>query len=123
MSSFLHAPAILVVLGMAGAQAQSIDRQGPSQSPRSGTSSSDTWRGEASRSPAETEKMPRILNDTREFCEVLRQDIARIRSKRGDIPAEPAMLAREGERMCLMGHFRPGIYRLRSALMLLRPAP
>jgi hypothetical protein len=65
--------------------------------------------------------MPRSLNDTGEFCEVLRQDIARIRATRGELPEEPAMLAREGERLCKMGHFRPGIYRLRSALMMLRP--
>ena len=107
---------------MAAAQAQSTDRQGDQQSPKSGTATPEAWRSDISRGSADPEKMPRILNDTREFCDVLRLDIARIRSKRGDIPAEPAMLAREGERMCLMGHFRPGIYRLRSALMMLRPA-
>jgi hypothetical protein len=66
--------------------------------------------------------MPRILNDTREYCDVLRQDIAQIRTRMGEIPSAPAMLVREGERMCQMGHFRPGIYRLRTALMMLRPS-
>ena len=99
------------------AQAQSTDRQDPAVL----APEAPWWGGGTPRGMTEPEKMPRILNDTREYCDVLRQDIARIRGKRGEIPAEPAMLAREGERMCQMGHFRPGIYRLRSALMMLRP--
>ncbi len=75
------------------------------------------------RGPADPDAMPRILNDTREYCDVLRHDIAQIQLRMGQLPPEPAMLAQEGERMCTMGHFRPGIYRLRSALMLLRPQP
>ena len=63
---------------------------------------------------------PKIMNDTAEYCEELRGDIARIRATRGQIPPEAAMLSREGERMCKIGHIRPGIYRLRTALMILR---
>lgn len=63
---------------------------------------------------------PRILNDTRAYCEELRDEIARIRKAGGAVPAEALALAREGERMCLIGHIRPGIYRLRSALMMMR---
>jgi len=36
------------------------------------------------------------------------------------MPSDAAMLAREGERLCRIGHFRPGIFRLRTALMILR---
>ena len=68
--------------------------------------------------PEETE--PRILNDTREYCEELREDIARIRKAQAAVSAEALALAREGERLCRIGHIRPGIYRLRSALMMMR---
>lgn len=64
--------------------------------------------------------VPRILNDTRAYCEELRADIARIRLLRQDIPDDAEMLTREGERLCRIGHIRPGVYRLRTALMILR---
>lgn len=67
--------------------------------------------------------MPRILNETPQFCARLEGDIARLRASRGDISAEAATLTREGARMCRIGHYRPGIYRLRTALMLLRREP
>ncbi len=67
--------------------------------------------------------MPRILNDTQEYCQELRDEIGKIRAERGDLSPEPALLAGEGERMCQLGHFRPGIYRLRSALLMLRQQP
>lgn len=116
MRLFWPTSALFVALGITVAQAQSGDRQEAEV-----LAPGAPWWGATPRLVAEPEKMPRILNDTREYCDVLRQDIARIRAKRGEIPTEPAMLAREGERMCQMGHFRPGIYRLRSALMMLRP--
>jgi hypothetical protein len=118
MSLFWTAPAALIILGIAVAQAQSTDRQG-TDAPARGRAFS----GGVPHGPADPETMPRILNDTREYCDVLRQDIAQIRSRMGEIPPAPAILVREGERMCTMGHFRPGIYRLRSALMMLRPQP
>lgn len=100
----------MIVMACSMAQAQPIDRSRiPSAPPANDQPGSNP------------DTMPRILNDTREYCDVLRQDIARIRVRLGELPAEPALLAREGERMCQMGHFRPGIYRLRSALMMLRP--
>lgn len=107
---FLRAPMIVIAMGITMARAQSLDRVAdpmppPASRPRAG----------------DADQMPRVTNDTREYCEELRHDIARIRVRRGELPPEPAMLAREGERMCQMGHFRPGIYRLRTALMMLRP--
>lgn len=70
--------------------------------------------------PPSVPLMPRILNDTPEYCEALREDIASIQAKRGDIPAHAAKLTVEGERMCRIGHIKPGIYRLRWALKMLR---
>lgn len=64
--------------------------------------------------------MPRYMPDTLEYCSVLRADIARIQARRGVLPAVVVMLTREGEQMCSIGHIKPGIYRLRTALMMLR---
>lgn len=64
--------------------------------------------------------MPHILNDTLAYCNELRQDIEKIRAQQGAISAHIATLQQEGERMCRIGHIRPGIYRLRTALMMLR---
>jgi hypothetical protein len=64
--------------------------------------------------------VPRYMPDTPEYCDALRANIARIQARRGDLPPDAEMLAREGEAMCRMGHFRPGIFRLRTALMMLR---
>lgn len=69
---------------------------------------------------AEPQAMPRIMNDTEAYCAELREDIARIRARRKSVSDDVALLTREGERMCLIGHIRPGIYRLRTALKLLR---
>lgn len=68
----------------------------------------------------DAEKVPRILNDTPEYCAELRADIASISARRGGMSPDAAMLTREGEHMCEIGHIRPGIFRLRSALMILR---
>lgn len=114
MRFFWRAPMLLMAVGIAVAQAQSTGLDPNSTLTQQG----GHLLGAAS---ADQDKMPRITNDTREYCDELRHAIARIRVRRGELPPEPALLAREGERMCQMGHFRPGIYRLRSALMMLRP--
>jgi hypothetical protein len=105
---------IMMVAGGAAAQTQSPDRN-EGETPRR---ANDQPNGQPN---GDIDTMPRITNDSREYCDVLRQDIARIRVHRGELPPEPSLLAQEGERMCQMGHFRPGIYRLRSALIMLRP--
>ncbi len=64
--------------------------------------------------------LPRYMPDTSEYCDSLRANIARIQSRRGHLPADVDILTREGEAMCHMGHFKPGITRLRTAIMLLR---
>lgn len=97
----------LLAMGLMAAQADSVPPPTPPAPEADGTVAG----------------MPRILNETPQFCARLEGDIARIRASRGDISAEAAMLTREGARMCRIGHFRPGIYRLRTALMLLRRDP
>jgi hypothetical protein len=116
MNIVLRVPFVLLTLGVAMAPGQGIAAEGsPEQRMSPPSLGSDANIG--------PEPMPRILNDTPEYCLELRHDIDAIRNRRGEIPAEPALLVREGERLCQMGHFRPGIYRLRSALMMLRPQP
>jgi len=63
---------------------------------------------------------PRLLNDTPEYCAELLESIDKIRMRINTIPPQATMLAEEGQRLCQIGHFRPGIVRLRTALMLLR---
>ena len=63
---------------------------------------------------------PRLLNDTPEYCAELRDSIDRVRLRAHIVPADAMMLADEGARLCSIGHFRPGIMRLRTALMILR---
>ena len=64
----------------------------------------------------------RITSDTPEFCsrlaERLRQKIRAIRPE--PVPDEVVLLEQEGLRMCHEGHVRPGILRIRQALMILR---
>jgi hypothetical protein len=68
-----------------------------------------------------------VTTDTPEYCHRL---IARISELVGEEPQAPPLtvssLSNEGERLCEEGHTRPGILRLRRALMLLEqetPAP
>jgi hypothetical protein len=120
MKALLRIWMAVLAMGLAGAQAQDRFMQhsppgqgfapGPPPGPPPG------WGGP----PPISGQMPRILNDTPEYCDELRDDIARIRNRRGGISDDVEMLAEEGERMCQIGHFRPGIFRLRTALMMLR---
>ena len=106
MTIILRMSTLMLATGLVAAQAQPVDPPVPSSVPRTLDTIPDVT--------------PKIMNDTAEYCEELRGDIARIRATRGQIPPEAAMLSREGERMCKIGHIRPGIYRLRTALMILR---
>ncbi len=63
---------------------------------------------------------PRLLNDTPEYCAELRASVERGRMRAHVVPPDVAMLVEEGTRLCSIGHFRPGIMRLRTALMILR---
>ena len=74
-------------------------------------------------SSGEAETPPALVtSDTPQFCarlaEQLRQEI---RSRRpAAVSDEVRMLEREGRRMCREGHVRPGILRIRRALMILK---
>jgi hypothetical protein len=70
--------------------------------------------------PPPQQGVPRMLDDTPEYCAELRDDITRVRMHRGGLPPDVAALASEGEQLCQIGHIRPGVYRLRTALMMLR---
>ena len=63
---------------------------------------------------------PRFMSDTAEYCEELAEDIARLRQRIVMVPGDVDMLAADGQRLCEIGHYRPGITRLRTALMILR---
>jgi hypothetical protein len=63
---------------------------------------------------------PQLLNDTPEYCGELQQTIERLRLQARTVPADVMLLADEGQKLCDIGHYRPGIMRLRTALMMLR---
>jgi hypothetical protein len=63
---------------------------------------------------------PRLLNDTPEYCAELLNAIGATRLNVRVVPPDVDVLAEEGQRLCQIGHFRPGIMRLRTALMILR---
>jgi hypothetical protein len=64
----------------------------------------------------------RVTSDTAEFCTRLAQQLrAEIRARSTPaVPDEVFMLQQEGRKMCREGHIRPGILRIRQALMILR---
>jgi hypothetical protein len=115
MGKLLRLSSVFMALGLMSTQAQPLDQMDtapwtlpphPGQPPPP--------------PPPGMQEMPRIMNDTPEYCDELRNDIIRLRARRSEMPPDAAMLAREGERLCRIGHFRPGIFRLRTALMILR---
>jgi len=65
-----------------------------------------------------------VTTDTPEYC---RRLIDRISELIGSAPQPPPVtvrsLSNEGQRLCDEGHTRPGILRLRRALMLLEQGP
>ena len=64
----------------------------------------------------------RVTSDTPEFCDHLARQVRREVRQRGGapVPDEVSMLEQEGSRMCREGHVRPGILRIRQALMILK---
>jgi hypothetical protein len=65
-------------------------------------------------------EVPRVITHTREYCEALSARVGELREARAPAPAEAVLLAAEGDRLCAQGQIRPGIMRLRRAIMLLR---
>lgn len=64
----------------------------------------------------------RVTSDSPEFCAQLVDQLHHdVRTHQPTpVPEEVRMLGQEGNRMCREGHIRPGILRIRRALMLLR---
>jgi hypothetical protein len=64
----------------------------------------------------------RVTSDSPEFCAQLADQLRHdLRARQpAPVPDEVRMLGHEGNRMCREGHIRPGILRIRRALMLLR---
>lgn len=119
MAKLLRLSSLLLAFAVVGAQAQILDPldTGPMTLPPS-------QHPELSRPgplpPQPQQGVPRMMDDTPEYCAELRDDITRVRLRRGGLPPDVAALASEGEQLCQIGHIRPGVYRLRTALMLLR---
>ena len=63
-----------------------------------------------------------MVTDSPEYCAHLTSEVARIERSRGPASPEARSLADEGTRMCSVGHYRPGVHRLRRALALIRGA-
>lgn len=61
---------------------------------------------------------PRMLSDTKEYCDKLLDTIANLRTVQGRLAPEIDQIAGEGQRMCDQGNYRGGTIRLRTALML-----
>jgi len=75
--------------------------------------------------PAASDTAPAVItSDTPEYCRKL---IARITQLVSETDTPPPVtvesLSTEGERLCDEGHTRPGILRLRRALLLLEQDP
>ena len=119
MANLLRLSPVFLAFAVVSAQAQILDPldTGPMTLPP--TQPSQMMRP-APYPPPPQLGVPRMLDDTPEYCAELREDITRVRLHRGGLPPDVAALAREGAQLCDIGHIRPGVYRLRTALMLLR---
>lgn len=62
----------------------------------------------------------RVITHTRQYCEELSGRAAGLRQNAPAPLEEARLLAAEGDRLCGQGQIRPGIIRLRRAIMLLR---
>ncbi len=62
----------------------------------------------------------RVTTHTREHCAELAVRANQLRKARQTPHREADVLATEGDRLCAHGQIRPGIIRLRRAIMLLR---
>jgi hypothetical protein len=61
----------------------------------------------------------RVTTDSAEYCAHLLARIGHARARAEEPEHRADVLAAEGRRMCAAGHIRPGIARLRRALLLL----
>ena len=61
----------------------------------------------------------RVTTDTPEYCAALADQVVRAKRQKVNAPANVEELAAEGHHMCIAGLVRPGLMRLRRALMLL----
>ena len=61
----------------------------------------------------------RVTTDSEEYCQHLLSRIGRVRAQVEEPARRADMLTAEGRQMCAHGHVRPGIARLRRALLLL----
>ena len=62
----------------------------------------------------------RVITHTRQYCEELSLRATGLHQKAAAALEEARLLTAEGDRLCGQGQFRPGIIRLRRAIMLLR---
>ena len=62
----------------------------------------------------------RMITHTREYCAELSARATEMRRQSAGTNEEARLLALEGDRLCHQGQIRPGIIRLRRALLLLR---
>jgi len=65
----------------------------------------------------------RVMSSTAEYCQQLVQRVTELRLRRITVPVDVVLLQRDGERLCEMGHVRPGITRLRMAMLRLMEQP
>lgn len=64
----------------------------------------------------------RVITATREYCDRLVELAETLRDPARPPPAAALMLATEGQRLCTHGQIRPGVTRLRRAIVMLRAA-
>ena len=70
--------------------------------------------------PREAPEVLRVITGTKEYCDQLSTRVVALRRQRTSKLTEADLLAGEGDRLCASGQIRPGIMRLRRAIMLLR---
>jgi hypothetical protein len=66
--------------------------------------------------PGGVEPPMRVMSDTLQYCHQLAGEVNREMVQRVRVPVGVEMLSSEGQRLCAMGHLRPGIARLRMAM-------
>lgn len=79
------------------------------------------WLGRGGR--AQEALTPRMTTQTPEYCNHLKNEMARAQRSRGVVPGEARVLADEGTRLCDRGQYKAGVSRLRRALFISRGLP
>ncbi len=64
-----------------------------------------------------------VMSDTLQYCNQLAGEVTTAIVHRRRVPTGVEMLSSEGQRLCAMGHLRPGIARLRMAIRRLEDRP